>query len=55
MLSTASIPELYQHQFDYSVENAKKIYSFYGQNSIDIYIGRHNEGLKLIKAIQKCF
>ena len=29
---------------DYGVENAKKIYSFYGQNRVDIYEGRCNEG-----------
>ena len=29
---------------DYGVENAKKIYSFYGQNTVDIYEGRCNEG-----------
>ena len=40
---------------DYGVENAKKIYSFYGQNRIDIYEGRRNEGSKLIKASQECF
>ena len=41
--------------FDYGVENAKKIYSFYGQNRTDIYEGRRNEGSKLIKASQECF
>ena len=40
---------------DYVVENAKKIYLFYGQNRIDIYEGRCNEGSKLIKASQDCF
>ena len=40
---------------EYGVENAKKIYSFYGQNRIDIYEGRCNEGSKLIKATQDCF
>ena len=40
---------------DYGIENAKKIYSFYGQNRIDIYEGRRNEGSKLIKASQECF
>ena len=29
---------------DYVVKNAKKIYSFYGQNRADIYEGRCNEG-----------
>ena len=31
------------------------MYSFYGQIRIDIYEGRCNEGLKLIKATQDCF
>ena len=39
---------------DYGIENAKKIYLFYGQNRIDIYEGRRNKGLKLIKASQEC-
>ena len=29
---------------DYGVENVMKIYSFYGQNRVDIYEGRCNEG-----------
>ena len=40
---------------DYGIENAKKIYSFYRQNKIDIYESRRNEGSKLIKASQECF
>ena len=40
---------------DYGAENAKKIYSFYGQNRINIYEGRRNEGSKLIKASHECF
>ena len=59
MLSKASIPEIYQHQSIipsyYDVENTKKIYSFYGQNRMDIFEGSRNEWSKLIKASQECF
>ena len=48
-------PTLINFLSDYGIENAKKIYSFYGQNRIDIYEGRRNEGSKLIKASQECF
>ena len=40
---------------EYGVGNARKIYSFYGQNRIDIYERRCNEGLRLIKPTQNCF
>ena len=50
-----NIPKLNDLPSDHGVENAKKIYSFYGQNRIYIYEGRRNEGSKLIKASQECF
>ena len=59
MLSTASIPEIYQHQSIfpsyYSVENFKKIYLFYGQNRMDVFEGSRNEQWNLIKTSQECF
>ena len=50
-----NIPTLNDLPSDYGIENAKKIYSFYGQNRINIYEGRCNEGLKLMKTSQECF
>ena len=61
MLSTASIPEIYLSTpidlpvLFYGRENIKKIYSFYGQNRMDIFEGSRNERSKLIKANQGCF
>ena len=40
---------------DYGVENAKKIYLFYGQNRKDIYEVRRNEGSKRTKESQMFF
>ena len=50
-----NVPTLIDLPSDYDVENVKKIYSFYGQNRIDIYERRRNEGSKLIKASQESF
>ena len=50
-----NIPTLNDLPSDYGIKNAKKIYSFYGQNRINIYEGRRNEGSKLIKTSQECF